>query len=120
MSAMWQIAAGAVAPTLVAVGGFFGTRYSRKTGEEANQTADWSAFLAENREWTEDMLAERDRRIKSLEVQMDTVMERFDELSDRYVDAVNYIRYAVTHMDKHEISFDPPPERVHRDVWRPD
>ena len=119
MSGMWQIAAGAVAPVLVFVGGFFGTKYSRKTGEEANQTADWSAFLKENREWTEDKLSERDRRIKSLEVQMDAVMERFDELSDRYVDAVNYIRYAVTHMDKHEIDFDPPPDKVYRDVWRP-
>ena len=117
---MWQIILGAVAPVLVFLGGWLGSRYSRKTGEEANKTADWSAFMRENREWTEDKLSERDRRIKSLEVQMKSVLERFDELSDRYVDAVNYIRYAVTHMDKHGLNFDPPPDKVHRDVWRPD
>ena len=120
MSGMWQIAAGAVAPVLVFVGGFFGTKYSRKTGEEANKTADWGAFLKENREWTEDKLSERDRRIESLEVQMKSIMEKFDELSDRYTDALTYIRYAVTHMHHHGIKFDPPPDKVHRDAWRPD
>lgn len=120
MSGAWQIVAGAIAPVLVFVGGFFGTRYSRKTGEEANKTADWSAFMMENREWTEDRLAERDKRIESLEGQVKTIMGKFDDLSDRYVDALSYIRYAVTHMHHHGIDFDPPPDKVHRDAWRPE
>ena len=120
MSGVWQIILGLGAPVLVFLGGWLGTRYSRKTGEEANKTADWSAFMQENREWTEDKLSERDRRIETLETQVKRIMVKFDELSDRYVDAVNYIRYAVTHMDKHGIDFDPPPDKVKRDVWRPD
>ena len=111
---------GISAPFIAGIATVLGARFARKTGEESNETADWSAFMRENREWTEDKLAERDRRIESLETQVKKIMVKFDELSDRYVDAVNYIRYAVTHMDKHGIDFDPPPDKVHRDVWRPD
>lgn len=72
----WQLVAGAVAPSLVFIGGVIGTYYSRRTGEEANRTADWSAFVREQREWTEDRLEERDRHIKDLKNRLDNVQEQ--------------------------------------------
>lgn len=94
---------------ILVVGTWITARFSRKTGEEANEnaasqarTADWSAFMAEQREWVEDMLAERDKRIDRLEKRLDTIEQK-------YRHAVAYIRRLVAQLHAHI-----PPDRVEK------
>ena len=109
---------------ILVVGTWITARFSRKTGQEANKsaasqarTADWAAFMAEQREWTqrqlkeqdertEQQLAERDRRIDRLE-------ERLNLVEAKYKAAIAYIRRIVRQLQRHVDPEDietPPPE----------
>lgn len=107
----------------------FGTwrtaRFSRKTGEEANETAaaqarsaDWAAFMAEHREWTEDRLAERDARIDCLERDMRALRDELAELSAKYRAAIAYVRRLVTQLRRHVSpeQIEPPPPEIQIDL----
>lgn len=96
----WQIA-GVVAPVLAVVATVIGARFARKTGSEANRTADWSAFMAEHREWTEDRLEERDKRIDALEGKVTTLQARLDDIEVKYRAAVAYIHRLVRQLQHH-------------------
>ena len=96
----WQIA-GVIAPALAVAATVIGARFARKTGSEANRTADWSAFMAENREWTEDRLQERDKRIDVLEGKVTNLQSRIDDIEAKYRSAIAYIRRLVLQLQRH-------------------
>lgn len=108
----WQIA-GVLSPVLAVAATVIGARLARKTGSEANRTADWSAFMAEHREWTEDRLEERDKRIDALEGKVSTLQSRLDDIEAKYRSAIAYIRRIVRQLQQHIDPSDidsPPPE----------
>ena len=96
----WQIA-GVLSPVLAVAATVIGARFARKTGSEANHTADWSAFLAESREWTEARLGERDKRIDALEGKVTTLQSRLDDIEAKYRAAITYIRRLVQQLQQH-------------------
>lgn len=96
----WQIA-GALSPVLAVAATVIGAQFARKTGSEANRTADWSAFVAEHREWTEDRLKERDKRIDTLEGKITTLQSRLDDIEAKYRQAIAYIRRLVRQLQRH-------------------
>ena len=115
-----QVATGIISALLVLVGTWITARFSRKTGEEANEnaaatarTADWEGFAREQREWTEDRLAERDRRIDALAKEVREVREELDTFKSKYRIAIDYIKRIVRQLQGHVSPEDietPPPE----------
>lgn len=85
--------------------------FTRRTGQESNKTADWSAFVKEQREWTEDRLAERDTRISALETENAENRKRIAEQGEeiarlgrieiKFKEAVSYIRRLVNQLKAH-------------------
>lgn len=127
-----QLAVNALAAILLVVGTWITARFSRKTGEEANEnaaatarTADWEGFAREQREWTEDRLAERDRRIEELALQvenrdrrLEAVESRLDMLEAKYRQAIAYIRRLVRQLQQHvdPDAIETPPEEILPDL----
>ena len=120
-----QLAVNALAAILLVVGTWITARFSRKTGEEANETAaaqartaDWEAFVREQREWTEDRLAERDARIDGLERDMRALRDELAELSAKYRAAIAYVRRLVTQLRRHVSpeQIEPPPPEIQIDL----
>lgn len=113
----WQIA-GTVAPTLAVVATIIGARFARKTGAEANNTADWSAFMVEHREWTEDRLEERDKRIDALEGKVTHLQARLDDIEVKYRQAIAYIRRLVRQLQRHvdPDDIETPPDEIVPDL----
>lgn len=113
----WQIA-GVIAPALAVAATVIGARFARKTGSEANRTADWSAFMAENREWTEDRLQERDKRIDVLEGKVTNLQSRIDDIEAKYRSAIAYIRRLVNQLQKHvpPDDIETPPDEITPDL----
>ena len=115
-----QVATGIISALLVLIGTWITARFSRKTGEEANEnaaatarTADWEGFAREQREWTEDRLAERDRRIDALAKEVREVREELDTFKSKYRIAIDYIKRIVRQLQGHVPPEDietPPPE----------
>ncbi|WP_149293389.1 hypothetical protein [Dietzia sp. ANT_WB102] len=102
------------------IGTWVTARFSRKTGEEANEaaatqarTADWEAFSREWREWTEDRFAERDQKINALTTEVAEIRSELDSFMSKYRIAIAYIRRVVHQLQRHvepdEIEA-PPPE----------
>lgn len=122
----------ALAAILLVVGTWITARFSRKTGEEANEnaaatarTADWEGFAREQREWTEDRLAERDRRIEELALQvenrdrrLEAVESRLDMLEAKYRQAIAYIRRLVRQLQRHvdPDDIETPPDEIVPDL----
>ena len=119
-----QLAVNALAAILLVVGTWITARFSRKTGEEANETAasqartaDWAAFMAEQREWTERQLKEQDERTEQQLAERDRRIDRLEErlnlVEAKYRAAIAYIRRIVRqlqlHVDPEDIET-PPPE----------
>lgn len=119
-----QLAVNALAAILLVVGTWITARFSRKTGEEANETAasqartaDWAAFMAEQREWTERQLKEQDERTEQQLAERDRRIDRLEErlnlVEAKYKAAIAYIRRIVRqlqlHVDPEDIET-PPPE----------
>jgi len=119
-----QLAVNALAAILLVVGTWITARFSRKTGEEANETAasqartaDWAAFMAEQREWTERQLKEQDertnRQLAERDRRIDRLEERLNLVEAKYRAAIAYIRRIVRqlqlHVDPEDIET-PPPE----------
>ena len=119
-----QLAVNALAAILLVVGTWITARFSRKTGEEANEnaaatarTADWAAFMAEQREWTERQLKEQDERTEQQLAERDRRIDRLEErlnlVEAKYKAAIAYIRRIVRqlqrHVDREDIET-PPPE----------
>ncbi|WP_206473624.1 hypothetical protein [Dietzia sp. KRD202] len=109
--------------TLV-IGTWITARFTRKTGQEANEsaasqarTADWAAFMAEQREWTERQLKEQDERTEQQLAERDRRIDRLEErlnlVEAKYKAAIAYIRRIVRqlqlHVDPEDIET-PPPE----------
>ena len=109
---------------ILVVGTWITARFSRKTGEEANETAasqartaDWAAFMAEQREWTERQLKEQDERTEQQLAERDRRIDRLEErlnlVEAKYKAAIAYIRRIVRqlqlHVDPEDIET-PPPE----------
>lgn len=127
-----QVATGIISALLVLVGTWITARFSRKTGEEANETAaatartaDWEGFAREQREWTEDRLAERDRRIEELALQvenrdrrLEAVESRLDMLEAKYRQAIAYIRRLVRQLQQHvdPDAIETPPDEIVPDL----
>lgn len=117
-----QLAVNALAAILLVVGTWITARFSRKTGEEANETAaaqartaDWDAFTQRLEAWTERQLAERDRRIDALADEVAEVRSELSTLMRKYRSAVAYIHRLVRQLQKHVDPDDiesPPPEII--------
>lgn len=119
-----QLAVNALAAILLVVGTWITARFSRKTGEEANETAasqartaDWAAFMAEQREWTERQLKEQDERTEQQLAERDRRIDRLEErlnlVEAKYKAAIAYIRRIVRQLQRHVDPEDietPPPE----------
>ena len=119
-----QLAVNALAAILLVVGTWITARFSRKTGEEANETAasqartaDWAAFMAEQREWTERQLKEQDERTEQQlaggDRRIDRLEERLNLVEAKYKAAIAYIRRIVRQLQRHVDPEDietPPPE----------
>ena len=119
-----QLAFGLISGLLVFIGTVLGARWTRKTGEEANQTsaaqartADWAAFMAEQREWTQRQLAEQDERTEQQLAERDRRIDRLEErlnlVEAKYKAAIAYIRRIVRQLQLHVDPGDietPPPE----------
>lgn len=115
-----QAAVSVLTAVILFVGTFLTARFSRKTGEEANEnaasqarTADWEGFAREQREWTEDRLAERDRRIDALAREVREVRDELDIFKAKYRIAIDYIKRIVRQLQGHVPPEDietPPPE----------
>ncbi|WP_440221157.1 hypothetical protein [Dietzia sp. MNB45] len=109
---------------ILVVGTWITARFSRKTGEEANETAasqartaDWAAFMAEQREWTERQLKEQDERTEQQLAERDRRIDRLEErlnlVEAKYKAAIAYIRRIVRQLQRHVDPEDietPPPE----------
>lgn len=131
-----QLAVNALAAILLVVGTWITARFSRKTGEEANETAaaqartaDWAAFtqrleawterqLKEQDERTEQQLAERDRRIDALADEVAEVRSELSTLMRKYRSAVAYIHRLVRQLQKHvdPDDIETPPEEIAPDL----
>ncbi|MFN7243006.1 MAG: hypothetical protein ACK4M5_07105 [Dietzia cercidiphylli] len=109
---------------ILVIGTWITARFTRKTGQEANQsaasqarTADWAAFMAEQREWTERQLKEQDERTEQQLAERDGRIDRLEErlnlVEAKYKAAIAYIRRIVRqlqlHVDPEDIET-PPPE----------
>lgn len=119
-----QLAFGLISGLLVFIGTVLGARWTRKTGEEANEnaaatarTADWAAFMAEQREWTERQLKEQDERTEQQLAERDRRIDRLEErlnlVEAKYKAAIAYIRRIVRQLQRHVDPEDietPPPE----------
>lgn len=117
---------------ILVVGTWITARFSRKTGEEANEnaaatarTADWEAFAREQREWTEDRLAERDRRINGLATELDevrtelgVVRSELDTFKTKYRIAVLYIQRIFRQLQRHvdPADIETPPDEIAPDL----
>jgi ABC-type protease/lipase transport system fused ATPase/permease subunit len=109
---------------ILMVGTWITARFTRKTGQEANETtasqartADWAAFMAEQREWTERQLKEQDERTEQQLAERDRRIDRLEErlnlVEAKYKAAIAYIRRIVRQLQRHVDPEDietPPPE----------
>ena len=120
-----QLAVNALAAILLVVGTWITARFSRKTGEEANEnaaaqarTADWDAFTQRLEAWTERQLAERDRRIDALADEVAEVRSELSTLMRKYRSAVAYIHRLVRQLQKHvdPDDIETPPEEIAPDL----
>lgn len=127
-----QVLVGLASGALVSLVTYLSARFARKTGEEANEnaaatarTADWEGFAREQREWTEDRLAERDRRIEELALQvenrdrrLEAVESRLDMLEAKYRQAIAYIRRLVRQLQHHvePDEIETPPDEIAPDL----
>lgn len=112
----WFADSGALLVALVAA--IVGPVLLRRSSRDDNKTADWSAFAAEQREWTEDRLAERDKRIESLSLEVEALRNRFDMLESKYRSAVAYIRRLVAQLRSHvpNDAIEKPPSDISPDL----
>lgn len=120
----WQIA-GVVAPALMAIATVIGALFARKTGKEANEAAvaaslhaGWEGLAREQREWIEDRLHERDKRIDALEGKVTTLQDRLEDIETKYRHAVAYIRRLVAQLQRHVDAdqIETPPPTIHSDL----
>ena len=127
-----QLAVNALAAILLVAGTWITARFSRKTGEEANETAaaqartaDWEAFAREQREWTEDRLAERDQRINGLATELaevrselGVVRSELETFKTKYQIAVLYIQRIFRQLQQHvdPADIEPPPAEIAPDL----
>lgn len=109
MAALESIAVAVVA----AIGSVAGYVVKARSDKSSAQVADWSAFSAETREWTERRLAERDAAIDELRDEVKDIKSQLARLSDQYQSSLRYI-ITLWAGDKH----DPPVEIAH-DLPRP-
>ena len=112
------VVTGVVSAVLVLIGTWISARFSRKTGEEANNTADWSQYgermdqlLKQHQVWTTTQLAERDKRIDGLESRLDTI-------EAKYRQAIAYIRRLVRQLQRHvdPDDIEAPPDEILPDL----
>lgn len=127
-----QMVVNALAAILLVVGTWITARFSRKTGEEANEnaaatarTADWEAFAREQREWTEDRLAERDQRINGLATELaevrselGIVRSELETFKTKYRIAVLYIQRIFRQLQQHvdPADIETPPAEIAPDL----
>ena len=114
MSPAWQIILGMLGPVLLLVGVVITARVTRKGGHEAAQVS----LAKEIRAWTELRLAERDKRIDSLEEDVRELRAELDELARKYRAAITYIRRLVTQLRRHVSpeQIEPPPPEIQIDL----
>lgn len=121
---------------ILMVGTWVTARWTRKTGEEANEnaaaqarTADWDAFTQRLESWTErqlkeqdertgEQLAERDRRIDALADEVAEVRSELSTLMRKYRSAVAYIHRLVRQLQKHvdPDDIETPPDEIVPDL----
>ncbi|GLB62646.1 hypothetical protein NCCP2495_05240 [Dietzia sp. NCCP-2495] len=120
-----QIAVGVTSAVLVLVGTWVSSRFSAKVGHQANEvsdhanlTAGWEAFSREQREWTEDRLAERDRKIGDLATEVAEIRAELDTLTSKYRIAIGYVRRLVRQLQRHvdPDDIETPPDEIVPDL----
>lgn len=114
MSPAWQIIIGMLGPVLLLVGVVITALGTRKGGREAAQVS----LTKEIRAWTELRLAERDKRIDSLEEDVRELRSELDELARKYRAAIGYIRRLVSQLRQHvdPSQIEPPPAEIQIDL----
>ena len=114
MSPAWQIILGMLGPVLLLVGVVITARVTRKGGHEAAQVS----LAKEIRAWTELRLAERDKRIDSLEEDVRELRAELDELARKYRAAITYIRRLVSQLRQHvePSQIEKPPPEIQIDL----
>lgn len=80
-----------------AILGFFGTKVTSSSQKAIADKPDWQGFTDQIQEWTEQRLAERDKKIDRLESDVSELREQVSTLRRKYNAAVDFIRRVVTH-----------------------
>lgn len=124
-----QILVGLASGALLSLVTYLSARFARRTGEEANEnaasqakTADWAAFMAEQREWTERQLKEQDERTeRELQVRdkrIDALEDRLNLIESKYRQAIAYIRRLVRQLQRHvdPDDIEAPPSEISPDI----
>lgn len=106
---------GTIAPFLAVGATIVGAKYARRTGEEANSTANWDSFMRQQREWTKEVLTERDRKIAALEEHGKEVEQHLTILDRKHEEAIKHIALLPERLSRHEQP-EEPPEVIRRDV----
>lgn len=88
MSTTISAAVGAVITAIVTGIGYV---LKRRSDKSAAATADWSAFNAANKEWTEKKLAERDAALESLRQDFNKLSAKVDNITSKYNVSLGYI-----------------------------
>ena len=105
----------ALVALITTIGTVYGQKVAGRSQKETKQIEqsgpDWKAFTEEMRT----NLNEQDKKISSLESQVETLRERIDQLKSRYWVAVNHIRQLHLHYpDAREAV--PAPEEIAHDI----
>lgn len=80
-----------------AILGFFGTKVTSSSQKAIADKPDWQGFTDQIQEWTEQRLAERDKKIDRLESDVSELREQVSTLRRKYNAAVDFIRRVLTH-----------------------
>ena len=115
---VWQTIVGIASPLIVAGGATVGVVASRRTGAEANRTADWEKFTTRIESWTARELGAQTERIAALEVDVDELRDERNQFRDerdefrrKYDSAIAYLRWITRELSRvlPDVDFKPPP-----------
>lgn len=90
---VWPVVA-AIASGVLA---WLATRTKTRGDQQIADRPDWQGFTDQIQEWTEQRLAERDKKIDRLESDVSELREQVSTLRRKYNAAVDFIRRVLTH-----------------------
>ena len=86
-----------VGTTVAALLAWLGVWTKTKGDKDVADKPDWNAFTDRIQEWTEQRLAERDKKIDRLETDVRDMRDEVSRLRRKYNAAVDFIRRVVKH-----------------------